>query len=337
MNDTSRIDIIETEAAAWFAKHRGSRTSEQDEAFQQWLATSAEHVSAYERCMAAWLMTDALSQDLDIMNIRQSVQASLTTNTAEHTVKYGFLKHLYTPRAIAAVSLLFLCLFIAKIALYPSAITYTTKVGEQRLIKLDDGSQVTLNTNSELKVKYSSDMRELTLVKGEVYFDVAKDRQRPFVVSIDESKVTAVGTAFNISFDPFVNSVAVDVTEGVVELTPSIDSVSLPATQLKVGEAASILDSGNTVKPKAVEFERINAWRERKIYFKNTSLSEAVADYNRYLDYEIEIRDDTLKQEKVTGIFHAGDTSSFLFTLKLALQVKTRHEDGKLILYKETI
>lgn len=335
MNDTSRIDIIETEAAAWFAKHRGSRTSEQDEAFQRWLAESAEHVSAYERCMAAWLMTDALSQDRDIMNIRQSVQASLTIKTTEHVRESGFLTRLYMPRAIAAVSLLFLCLFIAKITLYPSAKTFTTKVGEQRLIKLDDGSQVTLNTNSELDVKYSSDTRELTLVKGEVYFDVAKDIQRPFVVSINESKVTAVGTAFNISFDPFVDSLAVDVTEGVVELSSSTKSTSIPVTQLKVGEAAKILDNGATVKSKPVEFERINAWRERKIYFKNTFLSEAVADYNRYLDYEIEIRDDTLKQEKVTGIFHAGDTSSFLFTLKLALQVKTRHEDGKLILYKE--
>src|SRR5690606_6030511 len=86
---------------------------------------------------------------------------------------------------------------------------YITYVGEQRLVQLEDGSQVRLNTNTRIQVSYSRQTRRIDLLQGEAYFDVSKDPQRPFEVIANHSIVRALGTEFNVSL--LNSAVAVDV------------------------------------------------------------------------------------------------------------------------------
>ena len=96
---------------------------------------------------------------------------------------------------------------------------YETRIGEQNTITLVDGSVIQLNTDSQIQVNYLGNQRNIVLTAGEAHFDVAKDPQRPFVVSAGEGMVRAVGTAFSVRLDQ--QAVKVIVTEGKVALASS--------------------------------------------------------------------------------------------------------------------
>ena len=93
---------------------------------------------------------------------------------------------------------------------------YFTRIGEQQTIELDDGSVVTLNTGGQLVVDYSEAARRVLLERGEAYFEVTGDPERPFTVDLGVRSVTAVGTAFNIRKNPERYQVAGDRGRGGV-------------------------------------------------------------------------------------------------------------------------
>ena len=95
--------------------------------------------------------------------------------------------------------------------------SYSTAIGKQQLITLNDGSTVLLNTNSQIKVDYSDQARNITLVKGQAHFDVMPNPNQPFNVYAGTGLVKAVGTAFSVYLQPEI--IEVTVTEGTVELS----------------------------------------------------------------------------------------------------------------------
>ena len=103
--------------------------------------------------------------------------------------------------------------------------TLKTQIGEQKSFTLQDGSQIKLNTNSLIKVEYSANHRLLTLLQGEARFDVAKDKSRPFTVTVGDKSFTALGTIFNVQkSDSLVMELVV--TEGKVLITKASSPVA---------------------------------------------------------------------------------------------------------------
>lgn len=101
---------------------------------------------------------------------------------------------------------------------------FSTKVGEVSHIKLDDGSEVSLNTDSSIRVTMLKEERQIELLSGEAFFDVAKDANRPFTVATEEQQITVLGTAFNVRQREDENMLKVAVIEGRVAVqrrTPS--------------------------------------------------------------------------------------------------------------------
>ena len=111
---------------------------------------------------------------------------------------------------------------------------FETDIGQQASYQLSDGTRITLNTNSELKVDYSQDRRRIYLLRGEAHFDVAKNPQRPFVVYAGEGMVWAVGTAFNVRYqhgsdaNSQDNYIDVTVTEGTIKVYTEINADPAP-------------------------------------------------------------------------------------------------------------
>src|SRR3546814_14300232 len=101
---------------------------------------------------------------------------------------------------------------------------YRTVLGERRVVTLADGSTVSLDAASEVRVAYSERARELALVRGQARFDVAHDPRRPFAVQARDQRVVAPGTAFNV--DLFGPQVLITLIEGHV---PVLDATSSPA------------------------------------------------------------------------------------------------------------
>jgi transmembrane sensor len=201
---------------------------------------------------------------------------------------------------------------------------YTTGFGEQKIVTLADGSVVTLNTDTELKVDLAADRRALWLVRGEAFFRVAHDPSRPFEVAVQDATVKAIGTQFNVRIAPAAT--VVSVLEGVVEVRDREGSEKIPggtrergAVRLARGEQAQVVRSplpraGEAlivVEPERAAASRSAAWLKGRVEFEDTPLAEVLDEFRRYREIHVEI-DESLRELKLTGSFDAQDPESAL-------------------------
>ncbi|ARU29158.1 FecR domain-containing protein [Cellvibrio sp. PSBB006] len=322
---------IKAEAALWFAKLRAPECdAELQLDFDTWLKENPAHELAYEQCCTLWLMTNNLRDDEDIQRELVSARQELEPGYRQRSIR---LNNPGNWLAYAAVMMLFCIGFIFSIN-YLSEEEFSTRVGEQRLVQLPDGSTAMLNTDTVISVHYSGKKRRIRLRQGEAYFDVHKDNQRPFEVSAAGSVVRALGTEFNVAIRE--QTLSVDVADGVVELRSKnpLNTDQSIITEIREGEAVNYKKGDEATKVEAARLARISAWQTRKIYFDADTLADAVAEYNRYITEKITVVDNELNQQRITGIFHLGDLDTFIFSLEQALNARVERSGKNILVMK---
>ncbi|ESQ86683.1 hypothetical protein ABAC460_22410, partial [Asticcacaulis sp. AC460] len=182
-----------------------------------------------------------------------------------------------------------------------------TATGEIRRLPMSDGSIAAINTQSRIRIEMSEKTRKVDLVEGEVWFKVAKNKERPFVVAAGDARVQAVGTAFSVR--RLEGGAEVLVTEGTVKAW--LEGDDRPAVWLKAGDRTFIgaRAAGVDHAPEAVD--NALAWREGKIALAGKTLSAVADDYNRYNQVKIVIRDPRLGSERLLGRFSTDDPEGF--------------------------
>jgi transmembrane sensor len=189
-----------------------------------------------------------------------------------------------------------------------SRLSFETGRGELRKVPLTDRSLAAINTDSRIDVAMSPRRRDVHLIKGEAWFEVARNPDAPFVVSAGDIRVRAVGTAFSVRRRD--DGADVLVTEGVVETW----SVREPEkkTRLTAGDQAFVADAAKVATAyEPDEVTRRLAWRERKIILREETLSDAVAEFNRYNEQQIVIADPSLAGLKLVGGFDVDQPEAF--------------------------
>ncbi|WP_420139175.1 FecR family protein [Sphingomonas sp.] len=197
-----------------------------------------------------------------------------------------------------------------------------TARGEIRRLPLADGSIATIDTGSDMRVVLASDSRRIALRQGQAWFQVAKDRKRPFIVDAGIAQVRAVGTAFSVSRTGDIVNVAV--TEGTVAVWPSgADGAMniLQAGQYAIFNGADAPPSTGTA-PAAIA--RSLAWREGEIALQDEPLSNAIAQFNRYNHQQLVIVDPDLGHERLVGLFRIDNPTDFARTLEASFGVSVR-------------
>ncbi len=209
---------------------------------------------------------------------------------------------------------------------------YDTRVGEIRQVPLSDGSLIAINTQSAVEVAMHPDVREVTLTRGEAWFKVAHDKNRPFIVSAGRIRVRAVGTAFSVHRHD--EGAEVLVTEGAVETW----TVGEEERRVRV-EAGSKAYVAEYEPPKPVEASadigRSLAWREGQIVLEGETLDDAVAQFNRYNTRKLVISDPGLAEEKLVGQFRATEPLTFAGAVATTLGA-TVMEEGDTIRLSRT-
>lgn len=303
-DDDHDIDQI---AAGWVARlDRGLLTPEDEAALTAWLTADTRHAGAYARAAAIFAYSErarALGAGFDPAGFRP---ASIDP-TAGVVTRRWLLGGSAAAAAVAGVGVLSYT--------YLLATEYRTRRGEIRVIPLADGSVMTLNTASTVAVRLTPLKREVRLLEGEALFDVAKDAERPFVVTAGNMDVRAVGTSFavrRIGIAPM----EVLVREGIVDMlrqsrTP-VSSLRVPAFTRAVavdtpGVSAQAVEVG--IDPDAIA--RQLSWREGMIAFEGISLAQVAAEFRRYSDTPIVIDDPGVAALAVTGRFSAYDPQGF--------------------------
>ena len=304
--DRARVDA---EAAAWLARLKGpQRTTETEAALQDWLRVDAAHAQAFERATELWdLLPGAVAIERQQGGYRSTRR--------------------FAPLAIAA-SLLAM-VGAGSLYLYAGqASVLETRVGEQRTAKLDDGSSISLNTDSHVTVRFARAERTISLDQGEAQFDVAHDAGRPFVVYAGNETIKALGTSFVVRRDG--DDVRVTLLRGKVEVRRLGEAPRLLAV-LNAGERLSAGPSGTPVLDRPA-VEAITAWRRGEILFDGTPLGEAVAEVNRYGRVRVVVEDPRLAALPVSGVFTTDDVAEFAQAIAQLHGLRVRRQADNLLI-----
>lgn len=366
-----RRDVIAEEAAVWLVRLEDAAPRAKSE-FAAWLKSSPEHVEEFLAIAALWdtlpavpsrpspgeLVELARRADnvvaLDVPSA-DAPEAQTTTPVAARRRGIGL-----GAAAVLAAVVLGAALTLRAPPADPNL--HTTAIGEQASIPLADGSLVTLNTQSTMRVEYSAAFRDIHLARGEALFDVAKDPGRSFRVITRHAVIQAVGTQFNVRSE--ADDVTVTVVEGEVDVVatsalnlsgrvarlPEARSSDRPPsgaatasdasaadavrpTRLKTGEQARVASRSSEVAVVETAVEKATAWRERRLVFEALPLGEVIDEFNRYNDPPLLIEDETLKVLPINGVFRANDRKSFVaFLDQMRLAEYHTRADGTIVL-----
>lgn len=297
-------DELETEreaAGIWHARLRSQEAADHG-AFADWLAASPRNRLAYADVCAAALALE---------------QAAAEYGVDQHFIEQGRIEQSAPVRArsgrlgwVAGLA----AALVAAIGVSQGASPWQnafadvhTDVAEPRWLNLEDGSRVFLDADSAIDIDYTSDARNLKLVRGAALFEVEKDPARPFVVSAGDVRAEALGTQYTVERDP--TGVRVDVREGVV----GVRNDGGEATRVEAGHTVTV-ETG--AQPGAVGTTDANtfAWTEQRLVFSGTPLPVALARLDRHLPGKLVLWGDA-KNLKVTAAIPAADARQGLEAL----------------------
>lgn len=296
------------EAAEWVIELReGGSPGQAPARFLDWLRASPEHVTAYFEMAALWEDIPRL-----VATDHVDVEALVASAIPEaRPVEQRRARAIFWPAVMAIALIACIGLGIAAWLLLPRAQIYATQVGEQRSITLNDGSTIELDTNSRIRVQLDGDARKIELLEGQALFHVARDEERPFIVSCDEVRVRAVGTQFDV-YRKASGMKLVTVIEGHVAVLTGTG-----ASEVLLGPSEQMAVTAEVVaRPEPAEVSQATAWRQRNVIFHGTALSEVVAELNRYNRKQIILDDPSMQAIRINGVFSSTNPASLLRFLR---------------------
>ena len=313
------------QAAEWFARQRTGPLSQTEEAeFAQWLRADPAHTAAWASYDRLWRQLETVRDDPTILALRESARRSTERSRSRRRTWQitGLLAASVVLGLVSWWAMGYRSLMdktSPKTSDMRSLETQVrdaqTRVGEQSVVLLPDGSKVTLNTASSIHADYSGPERRVILLGGEAFFDVAKDPARPFIVSAGSRQVVAVGTAFAVRVKD--HQVQVTLVEGKVRVlrrsatsTSPTSLTQIAGVTLQPGTALIATDEG-TDRLEQIDTTRATSWRIGKLVFDGERLADVVAEMNRYSREKLEISNPTLAARRVSGVFEPTDGPGF--------------------------
>lgn len=310
---------VAAEAAVWVARlHGPDRSRRMELECLAWQARTPVHREAFERCTDTW-------QEVGRLSLGDLVAASAGRRRATR----GFWSSMSPRWSLALMLAVVGVVGLVMHGRWGDVDTYATGVGEQRTVVLADGTRMSLNTATRVRVELSSRRRSVRMEGGEALFEVAKDRDRPFVVRADASEVEAVGTVFAVRQSPEGAQTGVELSvtliEGRVAVRPVGGSPETEATPRAVvlgpGDRLRLVQverlprggagrlSASLDRPRVAD---ILAWRRNEVHFDDVSLVEAVAEMNRYSRVSIVLAGgEAVGGRRISGLFRTGDSATF--------------------------
>jgi transmembrane sensor len=319
MSDEASNRLYEM-AAAWHGRMNDEDVSPSVRAeFEAWLVENPEHTAAYQTVERAWQQMAEVGNDPRVLALRREAL------TARGRVRWSRI----AAAAVVGVALLGAIYYsgpvidgvrLATFAGDTQQGTFSTAIGEQSSATLPDGSTIVLNTDSRVSVVFTPQQRQVRLLRGQVWFQVARSSERPFIVDAGDRRITAVGTAFDVRLDDRKASVQVTLAEGRVRVARRESMLNRligraePVAELQPGEAL-LVSPRAPATTQVVDPLSVSLWRSGQIVFDDATLDHAVEEVNRYSKKQIVLADDALRGLRVSGVFKTGSSQSFVETV----------------------
>lgn len=314
----AHADPVQLQAATWFARLRADDlTDGETRRWRAWME-DPQHRRAFERLEHLWSDVGEFAPHREIaMRIDSIPTAADSGAAALPSRRKG--QRWYGVAAGAAMAALVGTWLLLRPAV-PAQLEYGTAVGEHRSVMLEDGSRVTLDTDTQLSVAYSDIERRLTLTKGRALFRVANE-VRPLTVHTSHGGVRAVGTEFEVYRRD--RDVEVALIEGEVLLLPAgNDGTAAPApVKMVAGHKARYSSQTPIPQIEPLQMASAAAWLSGQLVFEDVALPEVAAEFNRYSHDQIELGSG-LSGVRVTGVFHSDGLLSFVGALADAYPIR---------------
>ncbi len=313
--DIPRPSPAEEKAAYFYGRINSTVIDNRDiREWEEWLK-DAENRRAYERLSQFLAGAEALGDDPQLNAIADQAIARGRKSAARPSGG-GSKARWGGGLVLAAAVILSVAIFAA-----PRGERYRSAVGERKVVSLADGSQVVLNTNSELRVRLEKQQRRIELVRGQALFDVAHDATRPFIVRAGDTQVRAIGTRFDVYRR--ADDVRVTLSQGRVEVRE--DSRAADAWTLSPGEQLIVSKKAPNLRPVAADVGAATSWTTGQLTFHAVPLSDAVAEVNRYSRRKVVLAANAPRDQLVFGNFPTGDVEAFVIGTSDMLGLE-RHE-----------
>ncbi|HEY4319230.1 MAG TPA: FecR domain-containing protein [Herbaspirillum sp.] len=309
---------IESRAADWIARRDNDCWSEEQQSeMDAWLNEATENRIAYLRLESVWRRADRLGS-LHVPG-RASVEKTVSPWSQFSTWKI----------AAGIVVAAALGLFLAAGDVMNGEHSYSTAIGESKVVQLADGSQLTLNTDTHLRTQVIDGKRNVWLESGEAYFEIAHDARHPFVVDAGSSRVTVLGTKFTVKRD--AGHVDVMVVDGRVRVSAvggngigNGNGAGAAGIAVITKDEKIVADNGNMLLTRKSPEEVANelGWRQGKLILDQMTLEQAAKEFNRYNVKQLVIEDPAVAQIRIGGSFNVNNVESFARLLQQGFGLK---------------
>jgi len=281
---------VREDAIAWLARLRSDPSEQDQAAFENWYAADPRHADSYDALLDSWDATQLVSMTPVARPVRPRPLLPWGQVAAAAAVLLVVVAGLFLAGNPGTVS--------------PPDAILASSIGEIRTITLDDGSRVTLDTDSTIRVRLGAAERRLVLERGRARFEVAHDARRPFIVAAGARELVAHGTVFDVDLRqprPVVSLLegSVEVREPPSSKTGGKSTMLRPGQRLALGLVAPV--------PARIEVSELR-WPSGMLSFEDAPLAEVVASANRYGRTRIVIGDPSVGERRFTGTIRAGDT-----------------------------
>lgn len=323
---SSKNQEIDDTAVEWAAKEAlRELTCEEQADLDVWLATDIRHLGAFTKARAV------------VARLHRTLRASsdeLLMSESLPAPNYARRRILLAGGAGATMAAACL-LGVMRLqsdkkenSVVPT--NFATDVGQTREILIPDGSVITLNTNSRVSVELTPEVRNIYLSKGEALFDVAKNKNRPFVVFAGYTQIKAIGTSFSVSVLP-KKPIRVIVREGLVEVKKrDAAPIWLSANDRAVVRRDAPIKAETISK---IQVARQLSWQYGRIAIDHGTLQDAANEFARYNDVPIVV-DPAVANRTITGMFASNDPAAFANAAATVLKLHVHVSDEEVRIYQ---
>ncbi|WP_312596641.1 FecR domain-containing protein [Brevundimonas sp.] len=317
-------------AEAWLARMARPGVGARDQAgLLAWLEADPDHLRQYRQAKADRAALEplkgAFADDL------AALRSSRRTPVVRRSVLTGALAGGVVAAAVAAVFV------VPMTTAVPEARLYEGAPGRITDIALDDGSHMTLDAGSAVRVALGRDARRATLERGAAYFDVAHDTSRPFQVAVADRRVIVTGTRFVTALTG--DAAQVSLLQGRVAISTrdvgAKDALD-DAMVLSPGERADFRAGRPGLSKTGADVNITTAWRQRRLVFLDAPLSQVIAAAARYGDHPLILADPALRRTHVTLVLPLEGPQPLeqRLTALLPIRIETA-DDGRRIVRRE--
>lgn len=307
----------------------GETSSEEDLAVKRWQEEDASHHDYYRQLQQIWESSKAIAAESAVdeneawENFQQRIAKGKENATIIKKNRFSWMKVAASVVLLIGISFVTYLIVNKKTAVKE----LIAKTDQNVLIDtLSDGSVVTLNKKSSIAYpnKFNRNTREITL-KGEAFFNVAPDKKKPFIITVNDVQVTVVGTSFNVKNENGKTEVIVET--GVVRITKNGKT-----TELGAGEKLVVADKDGAVVKEEVTDKLYDYYRSKEFVCDDTPLWKLVEVLNDAYNSNIVIAKKELSNLRINTTFNNESLDKVLEVIHLTFDINVIKSNGQIIL-----